>query len=400
MKPTPHALVLGTKGDDRNLLARCTALGIRVTLIQQKELLDNSQIEHASEVIAIDYNDRELLLPIARVLHARHHFDAVLSLTEPAIIAAAMVNDELGLRGSSLRTVQLLQDKWKMRRLLDQVGLSPVRARLGATAADVDAFIAEVGPPIILKPVDGGASMGVTRITGQADIPLALDRLQALGHERFILEEFLEGTEVSAEAFSFAGEHRVIAVTDKLTGSNFVELGHSMPSQLSATDVERIITLVEDFLDVVGLADGPSHTEVILTASGPRIVESHNRIGGDKINDLVTAAYGVDLASLAFAWACRIADPLPAAAPAKAGAAVRFIAPAWAGRIREIRGLDVITGKDGVVLLECRLRVGETAPALESNHSRSGCIVVRAGSASEAIAKCEEYLTQISVLSE
>jgi hypothetical protein len=36
-------------------------------------------------------------------------------------------------------------------------------------------------------------------------------------------------------------------------------------------------------LEAVGHRDGPAHTELKLTRNGPRIIESHNRQGGDRI---------------------------------------------------------------------------------------------------------------------
>jgi biotin carboxylase len=396
---TPNLLIIGTKADDRNLLERCRTLGIRTTLIQRKKYLDPRQVELADELLVIDYTDHALLLPVARTLHGRYRYAAVLSLTEPAIIAAATVNDDLGLGGTSLRSVELLQDKWAMRKLLAASGVSPVHARAGTGAEDVHAFVREVGFPVVVKPVDGGGSVGVTRVDGPDEVELAVRRQQEFGGAGFIVEEFLEGREVSVEAFSFAGAHHVVAVTDKLTGANFVELGHSMPSQLPADVQGTIVTLVGDFLDVVGLRNGPSHTEIIVTPNGPRIVESHNRIGGDKINDLVRAAYGIDLAELTFAWACGLIAPWPRRPQPVAGAAIRFFAPAR-GVVKEVRGADDVRRRDDVVVFECKVAPGDGVAELASNYERAGCVAVKAASAAAAVAACERYLNDVVIVSE
>ncbi len=393
-----NLLVLGTKADDPQLLERCRRLGIRTTLIQRKQFLDQGQIDAADELLVLDYTDRELLLPLVRALHARHQYAAVLSLTEPAILAAALVNDELGLRGTPLRTVELLRDKGRMRELLRERGVSPVRARTGTCAQDVHDFTREAGFPVVVKPVDGGGSSGVTRLDGPGDVAGALGRLAELGCTRFVVEEFLAGPEVSVEAFSFGGVHHVVAITDKLTGPHFVELGHSVPSQLAPAEQAAITALVGAFLDVVGLRDGPSHSEVIVTPAGPRIVESHNRIGGDKINHLVQAAYGIDLAELTFAWACGLVEPWPRTPPSIGGAAIRFIAPG-PGVVTEIRGIDAVRGRDDVVAFECKVRPGDGIAGLQSNYGRSGCVAVRAGSAAAAVAACERYLSDIVIVS-
>ncbi|MFJ5637943.1 hypothetical protein ACIQF5_35660 [Streptomyces goshikiensis] len=48
-------------------------------------------------------------------------------------------------------------------------------------------------------------------------------------------------------------------------------------------------------LDALGIEFGPTHTEVILTSRGPRIIETHLRTGGDELWNMVTDATGVDL---------------------------------------------------------------------------------------------------------
>ena len=394
-----NLLVIGTKADDKRLLDRCGRLGIRTTLIQRKALVDQAQIEGADDTLVLDYTDRALLLPLVRVLHERHRYDAVLSLTEPAILVAALVNDDLGLKGTPAATVALLRDKGRMRELLRTSGLSPVRARVGCGPDDIRAFMRDVGGPIVVKPVDGGGSNGVTRLDGPGEIALALGRLRELGCSTFVAEEFLPGQEVSVEGFSFDGVHHVVAITDKATGPNFVELGHSMPSQLAPAVQAAIVRLVGDFFDLVGLRNGPSHTEIIVTPDGPRIVESHNRIGGDKINDLVRAAYGVDLAELSFAWACGLVEPWARTPEPVGAAAIRFIAPG-SGVVKAVQDVEQLARRDDVVALECRVRAGDRLPALESNYARSGCVAVRAASATAAVAACERYVRDIVIVGE
>jgi hypothetical protein len=58
-------------------------------------------------------------------------------------------------------------------------------------------------------------------------------------------------------------------------------------------------TFTRQFLDAVQLEEGPAHTEITLTSRGPRVIESHDRPGGDRINELVRVAYDVDLKAIA-----------------------------------------------------------------------------------------------------
>lgn len=63
---------------------------------------------------------------------------------------------------------------------------------------------------------------------------------------------------------------------------NFLEIGHVV-SDVSSDDESAMARLESHFLETVGRTDGNSRTEVIVTPCGPRIVESHNRPGGDGI---------------------------------------------------------------------------------------------------------------------
>ena len=163
------------------------------------------------------------------------------------------------------------------------------------------------------------------RIRDRAEVDVVAERFRSLddGHwaakdlssadsfDEFLMEEFLDGPEISVETLTFDGRHVVVAVTDKeIGGPGFVEIGHSQPSGCSAETLREVTRLVTDFLDAVGLRNGPGHTEVKLTSRGPRIVESHNRVGGGRINELAEIAYGVDMERYALGAGFGLVEPL------------------------------------------------------------------------------------------
>lgn len=108
----------------------------------------------------------------------------------------------------------------------------------------------------------------------------------------------MEGPEVSVETLSFDGHTHIIAITDKVTTGSpeFVEMGHSIPSQLSIDTKLQIEKVVIAAIKAVGINNGPSHTEIIITKDGPKVVELGARLGGDNITThLVPFATGVDM---------------------------------------------------------------------------------------------------------
>ena len=97
------------------------------------------------------------------------------------------------------------------------------------------------------------------------------------------------GNEVSVEAVSFAGETKIIGITQKsLMGDPyFVENGHMFQADLPEDLRKEICKYVESALQAVGYDHGVSHTEVKLTEAGPRIVEINPRTAGGYIAEII-----------------------------------------------------------------------------------------------------------------
>ncbi|MFF9143597.1 ATP-grasp domain-containing protein [Streptomyces sp. NPDC014861] len=320
----------------------------------------------------------------AVALHREVPFQQVVTVRERFLVAAARITDALGLGGNSLDTVRTLKDKALMRESLRALsGEGGVRAGLMRTGADVDAFAAESGLPLVLKPRDGSGSEGVLVARGEEDLAAARARVER-EPGALLAEEFLDGPEFSVETFSRAGIHEVLAVTEKFTDSRRVEIGHVVPARV---DEERRAALADAacrFLEAVGLAEGPAHTEIILTAAGPRVVESHNRPGGDGIVDLVRHVTGRDVRDL---LAARIAGVDVAPASGRAGAAATWFMTADPGVVAEVTGLETAAGHEGVVGVSCDVERGDEVRPTASSGDRCGSVTALGGTADEALAR-------------
>ncbi len=397
MYHTKRILIIG--GKMRNP-QKAKALGLEVLYIQKKELFsDEPDLTYADQAFFIDYENIDILLPLVRGIYDAIPFGYVISMTEPGLIPAAQVNDALGLPGNSLNTVKLLKNKWAMRQHLKAFGISPVAALIGQTEDDLIAFAQDHGLPIIVKPVDSFGSFGILHVKKSEDLISTWLQIKNLGLTSFLMEEYLEGPEISVEAFSFNGQHVVLSITDKLTLPNFVEIGHSTPSQLDSDLKAKVIDTVTTFLDVISIKEGPSHTELKLTPKGVRIIESHNRIGGDRVYELARIVYGVDLASLAFAWPFGLAEVLNKPLPGMGGAAIRFFTPS-PGIVREISGLDELQSREEVVELELNIKVGSIVPPVCKSQDRSGYLIAKGETVEEAISICEQLMQKVHIRTE
>jgi biotin carboxylase len=389
---SPRVLLFG--GSHRTM-RRARELGIEPVLLQRPTGRDDSYRPLVEELHVVDYDDLPAVLAVARDVHGRRPVDRAYSVTEAGLLAAAAVNEDLGLGGNPVSAVRLLKDKDRMRSLTDRPGLSPVAASVVTGPAGIRRFGREHGFPVIAKPVDATGSIGVSRLDGPEDVGPAWSVATALGLERMLVEEFLTGPEISVEAFSFGpGRHHVVALTAKETLPNFVEVGHAVPAPVPADLAAAVTEQVTALLDAVGHTDGPSHTELKLTPAGPRVIESHNRQGGDRITDLVEIVYGVDLIKLGLAWATGRLAPWTAAPAAPRGAAIRFLTPP-PGIVAAIGGVEAARSLPGVVGVYLEVEPGDTIREVRSSRDRAGSVVARAGDAATAAARAAAAAARI-----
>ncbi|MFW6690631.1 ATP-grasp domain-containing protein [Streptomyces sp. MAR4 CNX-425] len=406
----PRVLVVGGTPAQ---LRKARDLGLDVAHVQFPDAYDRESWPHVDQALLLDYGDTDRLLPLVRALHAAYPLRAAVSLFELGLLPAARVNEALGLPGESVGTVELLLDKGRMRRHLADRGVSPVAAAVGRSARDVREFVAAHGLPVIVKPVRESGSLGVFHVRDRADVDAVAARFRALdgawtardltdagAFEEFLMEEYLDGPEISVETLSFDGRHVVVAATDKETGgAGFVEVGHAQPSGVPAGLLREVTRLVADFLDAVGLRNGPGHTEVKLTSRGPRIVESHNRVGGDRISELTRIAYGVDMERYALAAGLGVVPPLAAAPEPRGGAAVRFLTPE-PGRVVEVTGADEVRADPACAELRLDVRPGAVVSPLAWNEDKAGHVLTRGATAAEAVAHARRLAAALRIRTE
>lgn len=398
-------------GGQPKFVRKAHELGADVLYIQHPDRYDTQHAPHVEVALLVDYTDVERLLTLARALYNAYPFRQVISLWELGLMPAARVADALGIADNPLSTVEILLDKWRMRRHLNSLGISTVAAAVGETEEDLREFIAANGLPVLLKPICEGGSIGVFAIRDESllastiehfgTVASRIDRRDLAGPlDRFLMEEFLDGPEISVETLSFDGRHVLVGVTDKVASSDrFVETGHSSPSRHPGALLREVELLVMTFLDAVGLRHGPAHTEVKLTSRGPKIVESHNRIGGDRINELTEIAYGVDMDRYALGARLGLIEPLQQSPRPVAGAAIRFLTPS-PGRVTAITGVEEIVDDPALVELDISVKPGADVPSLAWNEDRVGHVLARGKTADEAIANCERLMSAIRIHTE
>lgn len=389
-------------------IQKARSLGLRVVLLQHKDRLLPGQAEEADALLLVDYLDWEVARPIVRAAHEVYGFTAVVSLVDQAMELVGRINDLFDLPGTSYEVANRFHDKLVMRQSLQAVGFETVAAEEVEDAAALRDFGNRHGYPLVLKPIDGTASRGVVVVAGPGECETAWQQSSSLRDRsdlamakfypvnRLIAEQYLDGPEYSAESFSFDGRHAVLTMTDKLT-DGVVEAGHALPAALHPADEAALVEHVVGYLTAMGLRNGVSHVELKLTSRGPRIIEGHDRVAGDRIMDLVHAAYDVDLEHYAVAWPHRLVPALPDRPVPLRSAATRFLT-AEPGRVVAIEGAEDVRAHPGVLDLDITVAVGATIGPVGDNFDRPGQLLVAAEDVTAAVQLCDALVGKLHIV--
>lgn len=155
------------------------------------------------------------------------------------------------------------------------------------------------GFPMIIKPIDSFSSRGVFRVDNrQQMLDLFAESSRFSSTRQVLVEEFLDGPEVSVECVVSKGKTYIVQITDKVITPypRTVELAHFQPSVLPSDAIDRIKEVVVQAIEALGMDNTGAHAELKITTQGPKMVEIGARLGGDYISSYLTLlSTGVDM---------------------------------------------------------------------------------------------------------
>ncbi|MEZ0089551.1 ATP-grasp domain-containing protein [Streptacidiphilus sp. EB129] len=254
-------------------------------------------------------------------LSGEQQVSGVLCWDESRILATSYVAQALGLPNGDPEVVWRLRDKAQTRAALDAAGVPQPRSFPVKTLDQALAAAERVGYPAVLKPRGLGASLGVVRVENAEelrerfaftrDTPAPEPVVYASDHP-VLVEECVVGDEVSVDSVVQDGKVTPLFVGRKVVGypPYAEEVGHHVDAAdplLLDPDFQQAL---QDTHTALGFRDGWTHSEFMLTAAGPRLIEVNGRLGGDLIPFLGLLATGIDPGRAAAAAACGLTPNL------------------------------------------------------------------------------------------
>lgn len=355
---------------------------------------------YADKKIVVSTTDTEKVLEEAR----KNKIDGIITIaSDRPMTTVAKVAKELDLIGIDEKTAINATNKSKMRDALKAYG---VPIPMYFSVENYEQYIKAIESlrnkkyKCIVKPADNSGSRGI-RLVENYDI----DQLKKIydyckknsNSGKLVVEEYMQGPEVSVETISKDGTCNVIQITDKLTtgAPYFVEMGHNQPSQLPIDIIEKIKKVSIDANKAVGIENGPSHTEIKVTKDGPKIVELGARLGGDNITThLVPYSTGINMVEASIKIA--LGEEIDITKKIDMASAARY-KKCDIGKISEISGIDEAREVSGIKDIKIVHKVGDYSNVIKSSNDRVCYAISQENSVEKAIESCEKALGKIKV---
>lgn len=377
-------------------------------ILKAKEMgLNVAVVDFNPKAIGITYADKYYnasTMDEDAVLAAAEDYqpDGIMTLaTDMPMRGVSKVSDKLHLHSISYKTARKATDKYDMIKAFKAYDVPSPWFFVVDTLEDLKSHEKDVSFPCIIKPTDNAGSHGVAMVY---DFQELLDNYeyahQFSRHGKVIVEEYLDGPEVSVEVMVVDGKVHILQITDKITteAPHFVEMGHTQPSLLPIATQQAIRDVTVAACKAIGIDKGPAHVEMKVTQRGPVMIELGARMGGDNITThLVPLSTGIDMVGSTIQVALgKIPDIEPTL---HCGSAIRYFEVPF-GTIKAIEHVEDAQCISGVKQITFTKQVGEQSNLIQCSNDRIGFVIAQGETAEEAVNSCLKAMELINVVIE
>jgi hypothetical protein len=241
---------------------------------------------------AADPADRKLLhTDVAETIRALTDAApvAVLAGSESGVTLANQLAARLSLPHNDPDLEVARRDKQQMLQVIENAGLAVPQSYVVSEEAELERVLAKLSTfPVMVKPKDSAGSDGCAMCHDSAEAVAAFRSIKGvinyMGVENVevLVQEFVHGPQYIVDTVSVEGRHQLTDVfryrIDNLAGKPVIR-NSILRVELTA-DERSAVDYTLSCLTALGIRNWAAHSEVRITASGPRLIEVNSRLMG------------------------------------------------------------------------------------------------------------------------
>jgi biotin carboxylase len=339
----------------------------------------------------IDLKDKEGIEKLARSMQTEGTLAGIMTAGTDFSATVAWVAERLGLPGIPYAAALNASDKERMRECFKAAGLPSPRFIILKAPAPPE-FPLPFAYPAVVKPVDNMGARGCRRVNNPAELDAGVrDALAFSRSSRVIVEEYMEGPELSVDALVYNGKMTICGLADRhiFFPPYFIEMGHTMPSVLGEAEATAILQVFEAGAKALGITNGAAKGDMKLTPAGPMIGEIAARLSGGYMSGWT---YPYASGVLATKGAIQIALGLPpdGLVPKRRWTSAERAFISIPGRVRAIIGMESARTGEYVRDLFLRIAPGSRVKFPENNVTKCGNVITAGPDRETAVLAAEE----------
>ena len=292
-------LILGAGNAQIDAIEYCKNIGYEVVGCSYTTV--DRGITHLDFFEQVDIKNIDGIVSLAE----KYNVAAIYSVGSDLAMPTAMkASERLGLpHFISTETAEICHSKNKMRETLGsdfEGNAKYIVCENLQEALKYDAF------PGMMKPVDSQGQRGCFKVEKPEDIRKNFEKSISFSFEKkVIIEEYIEGPEISINAYMQNGEMRFAIVTDRYAFEEYpggIIKEHRVPSSFANNMTkDKSVDLAKRIANKIGIKDGPCYYQIKLrNCEDPIIIEVTPRLDGCHMWNLIKHYCGVDLLDATF----------------------------------------------------------------------------------------------------
>ncbi len=340
----------------------------------------------ADEKIIMSTKDLEGMVREAKRYNQSKPIHGVITAGTDASMTVAAVASAIGLPGIRFIDAEACSNKVKMRQRLKEHGLPIPRFAPVWSLQDAKDAVENLSFPLVMKPADNMGARGVIKVNQKEDIPHAFRHAKKFCPTgELILEEYMEGPELSVDALAFQGQIRMTGIADRIIEREpfFIEIGHNMPSALPQQILDEVEDVMTRGMKALGIHLGAGKGDIKVTKDGVKIGEIAARLSGGFMSAFTyPLSTGVNLNRAALLIA--LGEHPDNLEPVVRRVSIERSLLATPGKLLQISGVDEAKKIDGVNEIFLQSKPGDVIKEPTNNIDKSGHVIISANTLDEA----------------